>query len=313
MKLFFATDVHSSESCWRKFLRAAEFYGADVLVLGGDMTGKAIVPITRLGGDRYATRLQGQRHDATGDELGELKRRIRDRGLYPIVLDPDEVVALQDDPVATERTMRRLVLETVAEWVELADERLSKLGMRCHVCPGNDDPLEVDDILRDGKAIELCEGRAVELGDGYTMLSTGWANPTPWDTHREESEEELAARIGRMLDLVDGPTDKLVFNFHPPPRDTLLDEAPALNADLSVTSGGRVSEHVGSKAVREAIDRVQPALSVHGHIHEARAAERLGRTLSVNPGSSYELGSLQGVLVELNGKRKVSAYRLTTG
>ena len=45
MKIFFATDIHGSEVCWRKFLNAAAFYKADLVVLGGDVTGKAMVPI----------------------------------------------------------------------------------------------------------------------------------------------------------------------------------------------------------------------------------------------------------------------------
>jgi hypothetical protein len=42
--LFFATDLHGSETCFRKFVAAARFYGADLLVLGGDLTGKLVVP-----------------------------------------------------------------------------------------------------------------------------------------------------------------------------------------------------------------------------------------------------------------------------
>ena len=45
VRLFFATDVHGSEVCWRKFINSAKHYEADVLILGGDMTGKAVVPI----------------------------------------------------------------------------------------------------------------------------------------------------------------------------------------------------------------------------------------------------------------------------
>jgi Icc-related predicted phosphoesterase len=186
-----------------------------------------------------------------------------------VVLTPDEVAALQADPAATERAMREQVVKTVAEWVELADERLGKTGMRCLVCPGNDDPFEIDEVIGAAASVELCEGRAVELGDGYELVSTGWTNLTPWDTHREEPEEALAERIGRMLESARRP-ERLVFNFHCPPHDTLLDEATALNEDLSVKDGGRVQAHVGSTAVREAIDRTQPALSLHGHIHEAR-------------------------------------------
>jgi Icc-related predicted phosphoesterase len=71
---------------------------------------------------------------------------------------------------------------------------------------------------------------------------------------------------------------------------------------------------VGSKAVRAAIEKYQPALSVHGHIHESRAVKKLGRTLSMNPGSSYSDGVLQGAVLDLNEKKgKVGKYIMVNG
>ena len=68
MKLFFATDVHGSEICWKKFVSAGKFYGADVLILGGDMTGKAIVPIIAQGNDKYKVTLLEQESILDGKE-----------------------------------------------------------------------------------------------------------------------------------------------------------------------------------------------------------------------------------------------------
>jgi uncharacterized protein len=65
--------------------------------------------------------------------------------------------------------------------------------------------------------------------------------------------------------------------------------------------------------VREVIEEARPLLSLHGHIHESRGAVRLGKTLSINPGSSYEQGMLQGAVVDLDGRGKIKHYRLTTG
>jgi Icc-related predicted phosphoesterase len=312
MRVFFATDVHSSEACWRKFLRAAEFYDADVLVLGGDMTGKAIVPIVPEGPGSYRTELQGQTSVFPSEELDAWKRAIRDRGLYPLVASADEVAVLRADPDRADAALRREALRTVAEWAELAEQRLPD-GMRVYVCPGNDDPFEVDDVIRASSALELCEGRSVDLGDGYEMVSTGWANRTPWDTYRETDEDDLAEKLRLAIEGAGAPPERLVFNFHCPPHETVLDQAPALDENLGVSHGGRVLKHVGSTAVRDAIGDVQPILSLHGHIHEAKGVERLGRTLAVNPGSTYELGVLQGSLIELNGKKKLKGYRLTTG
>jgi hypothetical protein len=312
MRLFFATDVHGSRACWLKFLRSGEFYDADILVLGGDMTGKGLVPIVRSR-EGYHAHIHDQRHDLSADEVDAFSTRIHDQGLYPFTVDEDDFAALVDDREALDRLFVEKVLENVERWVAIADERLASSDVRCFVCPGNDDMPEIDEILRTSKRLEIAEGEVIELPDGYRMLSTGWSNQTPWDTYREHTEDDLRARLRPMIDAVDAPSDRLIFNFHCPPYDTPLDEAPALTEDMRLVEGGRVTKHVGSVAVREAIEQKEPALSLHGHIHESRGVARLGRTLSVNPGSSYEQAVLMGALVQVNGKRKLKRYQLTTG
>lgn len=312
MRVFFATDIHGSRACWRKFLRGGEFYDADVLILGGDMTGKGLVPIVKTG-EAFHTYLQGNRHEFAADELDAYRQRVREQGLYPFVAEPDELAALKADPDALDALFHDEVLKAVERWVALADERLADTGVRCFVCPGNDDMFDVDAILATSQRLEVAEGQVIELGDGYQLLSTGWSNPTPWETYREEPEPALRERIEAMVSQASAPPDRLVFNFHCPPHDTPLDEAPALNDDMTLTAAGRELKHVGSTAVREAIEAHEPALAVHGHIHESRGTTRLGKTLALNPGSSYEQGVLMGALVELNGRKKVKHYHLTTG
>jgi Icc-related predicted phosphoesterase len=313
-RLYFATDIHGSDTCWRKFLRSAEHYDATILILGGDITGKALVPIVDDGGGRFHTVLQDQRHEFEGaSELDRYRKIIRGRGLYPIVVTPDELAELRADEDRLDAAFRAATQQVIEEWVELADEHLAKVAIRCFMCPGNDDEFAVDDILRSSRHVEMAEGEIIDLGDGYQLASTGWANVTPWKTHREATEPELGERISRMLATATAPSERLIFNFHCPPHGTTLDEAPRVTEDLQIVDGGRVIDHVGSVAVREAIREAQPALSLHGHIHEARATARLGKTLAVNPGSSYEQGVLQGVVVELDGKRQLKRHTLTTG
>jgi Icc-related predicted phosphoesterase len=312
MNIFFATDIHGSGACWRKFLRCAEFYGADTLILGGDMTGKGLAPILGRGGSYY-TYIHDQRHDVAADELDHYVERIRDQGLYPIVVDEEDFEELRQDEKRLDELFQREVLEGVQRWVALAEERLAGSSVRCFVCPGNDDMLEVDEILAGSERLEVAEGRVVDLAEGYALVSTGWSNPTPWNTYREDSEEQLAARIDSMVRDVTVAPERLIFNLHCPPHDTPLDEAPAITEDMELVEAGRVSAHVGSTAVRDAIEQVQPALALHGHIHESRGVTRIGRTLAINPGSSYEQGVLLGALVQVNGKKKVKHYQLTTG
>jgi Icc-related predicted phosphoesterase len=204
------------------------------------------------------------------------------------------------------------MLALLERWMALADERLDGTELRCYVCPGNDDSPETDEVLRRSRRVEVAEGRAVDLGDGFSMLSTGWSNITPWQTYRELPEPELAAKIEAMIPS-DAEMRRTVFNFHCPPYASGLDDAPEVDEDLNVKDAGRSLIPVGSTAVREAILKHQPLLSLHGHIHEGKGVTRLGKTLSINAGSMYEQGVLQGVLVELDRKKGIKTYTLTTG
>ena len=57
-ELYYASDIHGSDLLWRKFLGAARFYEADALVMGGDLVGKAVVPVERVNG-HYRVRFLG--------------------------------------------------------------------------------------------------------------------------------------------------------------------------------------------------------------------------------------------------------------
>jgi Icc-related predicted phosphoesterase len=313
MRIFFATDVHGSETCWRKFLNAGAHYQADALILGGDMTGKALVPVIHEGGDNWHATLLENRHDLVGeDQVREFEEAVIRRGYYPFRTNPEAVQRLQDNESHWHSLFEEKMLATVKQWMDLADERLAGTGMACVVCPGNDDQLEVDEVVREAKHVMLGEGRVVDL-DGFQLASTGWANRTPWDTYREEDEPDLAKRLAEVVAQVTAPPERTVFSFHCPPYGTGLDDAPELTEDMRLKDAGRSTKPVGSTAVREAIEQFQPALGLHGHIHEARGSTRLGRTLCINPGSSYEQGQLLGAVIELDGKKKVKRFILTSG
>lgn len=313
MRIFFATDVHGSETCWRKFLNAGVHYKADALILGGDMTGKALVPVIHDGGDNWHATLLENRQELVGEEqVSEFEDAVIRRGYYPFRTNPEAVQRLHDNESHWHRLFEQKMLETVKKWMDLADERLGGSGIACVVCPGNDDQLEVDEVVRQAKHVSLGEGRIVDL-DGFQLASTGWANRTPWDTYREEDEPDLATRLSAVVDQVTAPPERTIFSFHCPPYGTGLDDAPELTADMRLKDAGHSTKPVGSTAVREAIEKFQPALSLHGHIHEARGSTRLGNTLCINPGSSYEQGQLLGAVIELDGKKKVKRFILTSG
>jgi len=309
-KIFFATDLHGSELCWKKFLNAAKFYDADVLICGGDMTGKAIVPIVSENG-HFTVALGGEREAVTADQVGEVEANIRRKGYYPLRMSVERLHELDRDPAKRAECFQEVMLEGVDRWMKMAAEKLRGSGIRCFVCPGNDDEMEVDDVVRRSEMVELGEGRIVDI-DGFSMISTGWSNPTPWKTHREDSEEQLGERIESMASQVSDPSHS-IFNLHCPPYRSGLDEAPAIDADLKLLHGGRALRPVGSTAVREAIERHQPLLSLHGHIHESKGAVKIGKTLSINPGSAYEEGMLMGAIIQLDAKKGVKSYQLVNG
>jgi Icc-related predicted phosphoesterase len=309
-KIFFATDLHGSEMCWRKFLNAGKFYDADILICGGDMTGKAIVPIVQENG-HYTVVLGGESQSVEAAQVADVEAQIRRKGYYPLQMTVDRLTELDQDPAKRTETFQQVMLDGVDRWMGMAAEKLRGTGIRIFVCPGNDDEMEVDDVIRRSDVVELGEGRVVDI-DGWSMISTGWSNHTPWNTHREETEEKLGERIEAMANQLPDAS-KAIFNLHCPPFKSGLDEAPAIDADLRLLHGGRALRPVGSTAVREAIERHQPLISLHGHIHESKGAVKIGKTLSINPGSSYEEGMLMGAIVQLDAKKGIKSYQLVNG
>ncbi|OLD92143.1 MAG: hypothetical protein AUG84_02045 [Chloroflexi bacterium 13_1_20CM_4_66_7] len=309
-KIFFATDLHGSEMCWKKFLNAAKFYDADVLICGGDMTGKAIVPVVSENG-HYSVALGGEQQTVAAEQVADVEATIRRKGYYPLRMSVERLHELDQSPEMRAQCFQEVMLEGVERWMNMAAEKLRGTGIRCFVCPGNDDEIEVDEVVKRAELVELGEGRVVEL-DGFSMISTGWSNHTPWNTHREDTEEKLAERIESMASQI-ADASRAIFNLHCPPYKSGLDEAPAIDADLKLLHGGRALRPVGSTAVREAIERHQPLLSLHGHIHESKGAIKIGKTLAINPGSAYEEGMLMGAIIQLDAKKGVKSYQLVNG
>ncbi|HJW89371.1 MAG TPA: hypothetical protein VJ436_01885 [Anaerolineales bacterium] len=312
MKIFFATDVHGSEVCWKKFISAAKFYEAQVLILGGDMTGKAIVPIIAQGKGQYKVTLLEQETILEDQEaIDKTVQMIQNRGYYPYLTDPGEVEEIIARPGGSDTLFVEQALKTLQRWMEYADAKLAGTGIQAYVCPGNDDMFEIDAVIAAASCVALAEGKVIQLDDHHEMASSGWSNPTPWDTHREEPEEKLLGRIEAVVSQVRDPANA-VFSLHPPPYASGLDDAPELTKDMRLAYAGQSLIPVGSHAVQKVIEKYKPLLGLHGHVHESKGTRKLGRTLCINPGSMYEQGILNGAVVELKNK-KVASYILTQG
>jgi Icc-related predicted phosphoesterase len=245
------------------------------------------------------------------EAVDNIVKSIQDRGYYPYVTTPDEVQEISTTPGRSDELFTQEVLKTLERWMGYADDKLAGSGMKCYVCPGNDDVFEIDALIQSSKAVELAEGRVIPLDDQHEMVSSGWSNPTPWDTHREEPDEALLERIMAMIPNLSNPSTA-VFSLHAPPYGSGLDGAPELTKDMRLAYAGQSLVAVGSHAVLEVIEKYQPMLGLHGHIHEGKGTRKYNKTLCINPGSMYEQGILQGAVVELK-PNKIGSYVLTSG
>ena len=278
------------------------------------MSGKAVVPVVAAAGGGFLVRQFSGDRVLTPEETGAAETRIRDMGFYPYRTTDEELDATWDRPEAVERVFLTEMRQTLTRWLDLAEQRLAGTGIRLYAMTGNDDPPELQQMLRDSPVLTETEDSLLDLGEGIQMISFGYSNPTPWNTPRELDDDEIERRIEKMALRVDRP-ERAVFNLHVPPARTSIDKAPALDASLKpvVKGGAMVMQSVGSEGVRRILERHQPMLGLHGHIHESRGAVRLGGTLSINPGSEYGDGILRGAVLELDGRRGVRHYQLPSG
>ena len=308
-KLFMVTDIHGSNVCYRKFLNALPIYGADLAVLMGDLTGKVLVPLVDKGGDQWECTLMGQYREINGqEELADIKKTTENAGYYWVHQTREEFDDTRSDPAKIDALFKSLVFARVQEWLDLADERLEGKPYQMYMAPGNDDWFVIDDMIDNAKLVHPCDKRVVEV-DHHEMITSSASNPTPWDTPREMSEEDLEKHLRELCAKVKNQ-ETAIYNFHVPPYGYSLDLCPKLDENLTMAADEKI--HAGSLGAKAVIEQYQPLLGLHGHIHESRGAQKAGRTLLINPGSEYSEGILKGVIIMLD-KKKIKDYVFTSG
>ncbi|MGI0070739.1 MAG: metallophosphoesterase family protein [Thermoplasmata archaeon] len=313
-RIFFVADLHGSAICWRKFINAARVYRADVLLVGGDIAAKTLTPIVEERGS-WSASVEGQRRSATSlAELERLEASLRDAATVPFRTNRTEWEELRAAPARMDDAFERRALEELRRWLDWARERLGASPPRLCLGLGNDDLTSMEAVIERDDLAELTDREVLHLDDRHELLTLAYSNPTPWQTRRELSEEAIAREIDRTAATLERPASA-IFNLHVPPHGTPLDLAPRLDAELTkiMRPGGEAEMvHVGSTAVRAALERHHPLLGLHGHIHESRGTTTFGRTLSVNCGSAYTEGALLGAVVDVAGDSVRSAV-LTSG
>ncbi|MGC9182036.1 MAG: metallophosphoesterase family protein [Thermogladius sp.] len=312
-RIFFSVDVHGSTLVWRKWIRAQEMYKANVLVLSGDLTGKVLVPIVRHGDGTWTARYFGSRWVMKSEsEVAAFEEKLEGAGAYYVRVDERELEELKNNPDLVNRVMVEKMVERMRRWLELLVSKVDTRSVTTVVMPGNDDEWVIDGVIREyedrGVVYPLEKVFTVEK---LEVVSSPYVNPTPWKTPREKDEKDLEKYLEKLISKLADPS-KSIFNFHAPPYNTMLDLAPKLTKDLRVVTVAGVPqfEHVGSKAVRKVIEKYQPVIGLHGHIHESGGQDVIGRTVVVNPGSEYSEGVLKAYIVEVEGERLVNYYKI---
>ncbi len=317
LRIFFAADLHGSELAMNKLINAARFYGVKNIVVGGDLTGKVLVPIIK-DGDRYELELFGEHRRIRERDLEDVEHEIRVNGEYYKVMDRREYEDSKDDKRAIKRIFVEEMTASLKAFMEKAEERLKPLGAHVYLMAGNDDYEEVADYVDKGRysTITDIDSRITDIG-GYQFLGYGYSNKTPWDSPRERSEEVMLKDLDRMAKRTE--PKRAVFVIHSPPYNTKIDRAPELTRDKrqKVSAGYMATKAVGSTATREIIERYGPIAGLHGHIHEAAGMDYIkaksGAEVPVfNPGSEYSAGVLNGVIIDFEDGR-VSRYNFTKG
>jgi Icc-related predicted phosphoesterase len=283
--------------------------------LGSGFTSKDLIPIIHQKDGTYSLDFQDNHIVLKKlEEVSNLEKLISDAGRCPVRIDQNQYDELRTDAAQlsgwTSETLDRLMAERLGMWMDFADMKLANSDIDCYVCPGDDDNFIVDEVIRESKSVSNIDGKVLKIDGGYELLGSGWSI-TRRKAFRGCSEEDLSIKLTEIIDKLNNPASS-IFAFHCPPLSSGLDDALDLETHPNQKLCGKITKPLGSVAVRKAIEKYQPLLGLHGHVHESRKATSIGRTLCINPGSIYEEGTLQGAVIDLDGER-IRSYYMTSG
>ena len=288
LEIVFATDFHGSTEMWSKFATLVAEVRPDLAIAGGDFKGKALAVAEGIRPDAWQVKYPSSRVLDAGEVLTWTEDIAR-QGIYAARVSQRQSQQLAVDEDYAEGFLMEAARLRLRTWAQEA-RTLKQYCGRLMLVPGNDDGPEMTGAIRE--IDPSLSDEHVRIGE-WDVISVGTTPPTPWKTPGEAEESEILAEVSALLDQT-RRCDSTVLVAHSPPYNTLLDIGPDLDEEMRVrTAGGRQrTKHIGSRAIREILITRGPLISLHGHVHESRGIQYLGRTLALNPGSEYSGGTL---------------------
>ena len=251
MKIVYVTDVHGDESKYRHVLSVARRVGAQAVVNGGDML--------TMEDDLHRT----QQEFIEGFLDGYFAEHEK-AGMFHIGL-------LGNDDLRIHDACFGRVCSKYPHAVNLAQARFGLeafefIGMNWVV----DYPFRLKDRCRKDRADYIFQR---QFGTGLLSNPAGFEELQDWAAYAS-----TLPTIEEELEKLPKPKDpsKAIYVIHMPPARLGLD----------VCQSG---EEVGSHALYRFIERTQPFLTLHGHIHESPSRSgvwraKMGRTVCIQPG-----------------------------
>lgn len=319
--VFFATDLHGSDACFRKLLsllgrKVKLKKQPDAIVLGGDFICPSLpqrpdvlVHVVKVSDGTYETRYRGQSVVLRNEpELRTFCQTLAATGSYFNVCTTDELYELSEHPKKFNALLLRLQFERARTWVELADRKFGNLHRSIFVTPGHNDPPGIEEVFKASRVFVYCDEQVLQIGGGITLLSVGHSIYTSRHGYREQPEDVLHDTLWSLAEQVPD-MGRCAVHTHCPPYGTALDlgyEVDPTTGEAHLDISGAKQQHVGSQAVREFILHFKPLLGLHGFVHPVFAYSRLGTTICFNPGTEYYVPRLRGAYLVLDNGRLTS-------
>ena len=197
-KILFATDLHGGDTYFLKVLSLANSSKVNIVMMCGDLTGKAIVPIVKLNDDLFVTNFFNTDYRLKKEELPKMEKDIRQVGYYYYHCSRTEYEEFKSKPDRLTELFDKLMQQTIENWLIKIDEILPK-DVRVLMNPGNDDTFAIDEVLRKSNRVEYTLEKCVELDDKHSVVACDWVNPTPWDSPQSAVSVSWRNAYGRNL------------------------------------------------------------------------------------------------------------------